>query len=527
MATLDEYRDSIDLIEKTLSEPELFTLPHLMMWKETAEEKISKLKATLNLNLQQQIDTAIVEKYESLIRQLRAELLKLRTYPIPEPWCSRTMRIGMTYIIQGNFIFFVHPRIKEDMRPLKLSERDLFPGGKERNEYDTRLNRLYKECEFVIEELRKKNTSGIEVKIECFKRKYEAIKEEVDLTFSELPLLYRDQQTVEYLVDKNKDDQLLKTISDTILRNIRHYYNNRIDIPSLAIDSNTDPICIAPPKQERNLPTASGIDKGATESLQLNTPGAVIVIKNTVIVTDKNGHSVSWYRAKDLSPLGYLQSSADAPVSLAHFKEMLYVCYSNELAQFKLSYEDSVFISGINRSSSIMIPQACCTASNNNSLFVGTLKPSLIRIKTNILSFDREYKLNPIRYQNTNRFIWLQDMKTVDNSVYCLFTGTPSPLQQFSVEGELIKSIITEEKVIGAHHFALYLNPVTKDIRIYITDLWDNSNKVFDLNGEIVEIFCEKGLGLCQVLRPTGIFVEPSGYITICDNKEDNCLQRL
>ena len=31
------------------------------------------------------------EKYESLIEQLRAEIFKLRTYPIPEPWCSEVM----------------------------------------------------------------------------------------------------------------------------------------------------------------------------------------------------------------------------------------------------------------------------------------------------------------------------------------------------------------------------------------------------------------------------------------------------
>ena len=37
-----EVRDSIDLIEKTLAEPHLYSLPHLIMWRNTAQEKIQK-----------------------------------------------------------------------------------------------------------------------------------------------------------------------------------------------------------------------------------------------------------------------------------------------------------------------------------------------------------------------------------------------------------------------------------------------------------------------------------------------------
>ena len=39
-----EVRDSIDLIEKTLAEPHLYSLPHLIMWRNTAQEKIQKIK---------------------------------------------------------------------------------------------------------------------------------------------------------------------------------------------------------------------------------------------------------------------------------------------------------------------------------------------------------------------------------------------------------------------------------------------------------------------------------------------------
>ena len=145
-----EVRDSIDLIEKTLAEPHLYSLPHLIMWRNTAQEKIQKLK-NFHLPIPQEIVTEKIEKYESLIIQLRAEILKLRTYPIPEPWGSHCMRVELTYLMKGEFIFFVHPGIEEDMRPLKLSDRDILPGGLTRQEYDSRMNRMKRESTTAIE----------------------------------------------------------------------------------------------------------------------------------------------------------------------------------------------------------------------------------------------------------------------------------------------------------------------------------------------------------------------------------------
>ena len=69
-----EVWDSIDLIEKTLAEPHLYSLPHLIMWRNTAQEKIQKIK-NFPLPIPQEIVTEKIEKYESLIKQLRAEIL--------------------------------------------------------------------------------------------------------------------------------------------------------------------------------------------------------------------------------------------------------------------------------------------------------------------------------------------------------------------------------------------------------------------------------------------------------------------
>ena len=523
-----EVRDSIDLIEKTLAEPHLYSLPHLIMWRNTAQEKIQKIK-NFPLPVPQKIVTEKIEKYESLIIKLRAEILKLRTYPIPEPWGSHCMRVELTHLMKGEFIFFVHPGIEEDMKPLKLSDRDILPGGLSRQEYDSRMNRMKRESTIKIEELEAKNFLFKAEKLKWFEDSFAEIEKDVNFAFTELPLLYRDRRSLEYLVDKNQDDELLQEIYDTLLRRIRHFYNNRINIPSVAMDCNNFPMFVAPPKAERNIPIASGVDRGATEGLQLVTPASVVVHRNTVFVADKYGHSISYYRDRDLEAIGsYHHTTADTPVSITVCEDSLYACYSNELVQFSLSWSDK-YVESNQFKTSIEIPQICCIASDYKSLFVGTLKPSLIRIDIYTLQMLNEYQLNPIRYHTykTNRYPWLQDMKATRGSIFCLFTGSPSPLQQFSHTGELRWSVLTEDEIVGAYHFNVFWNPVTDKWRIYITDFWNNAIKVFDKEGQFFETFSEKGFGLGQIIQPTGIFVEESGFITVCDMKEDNCLQRL
>ena len=70
-------------------------------------------------------------------------------------------------------------------------------------------------------------------------------------------------------------------------------------------------------------------------------------------------------------------------------------------------------------------------------------------------------------------------MKAGNYSIFCLFTGSPSPLQEFSSEGELIRSVLTEDKIVGAYHFNLFGNLVTREWRICITDFGGNAIEVF------------------------------------------------
>ena len=128
-------------------------------------------------------------------------------------------------------------------------------------------------------------------KLNWFEGSFREIGKEINFAFKELPLLYTDRRS---LVDQNQDDELLQEIYDTLLRRIRHFYNNIINIPSVNIDYYNEPMLVAQPKAEKNIPIASEVDRGATEGLQLVTPASVVVYNNIVFVADKNGHSISY-----------------------------------------------------------------------------------------------------------------------------------------------------------------------------------------------------------------------------------------
>ncbi|KAI6653446.1 hypothetical protein LOD99_3665 [Oopsacas minuta] len=399
----------------------------------------------------------------------------MRTYPIPEHWCSSCMKKGMTHLIEGEFIFYVHPEIEEDMKSMNPSKRDLLPGGITRQEYDMRLNRLNMEHAIARDELETRNADRKEEECKEMADWYATLEENVTFTFNELSFLYSDASSLKYLVTKNKEDKYLKEIYDIIQREIRHYYDSRIDIPSFAITIDNDPMRIALPKDERNIPVASGVDRGGEIAHQLYTPAGIIVFKSKVIVADRYGDTVSLYRANDLvATTSYHDPHLpDTLVSLTYFKQSVFVCYSNLLVQF--SREKSKEVSIMKYEHTISIPQACCTSSNSKNLYVGTLKPSLIRMQVDPLLIEQEYPLNPILHTKIpNRYPWLQHMKTINHCVICLFTGSLSPLQVFSLEGYLIRSILTEDQIVGAYNFELFYNPITKECRIYVCDFWDN-----------------------------------------------------
>ena len=82
----------------------------------------------------------------------------------------------MTHVIKGEFVFFVHEGIMNDMKPLNLTKRDGLPGGLTKEEYSTRLNRVNMETALAIAELETRNACEMERKVNWFNELYALIE---------------------------------------------------------------------------------------------------------------------------------------------------------------------------------------------------------------------------------------------------------------------------------------------------------------------------------------------------------------
>ena len=127
--------------------------------------------------------------------------------------CSYLLRQGGN-LIKGEFIFFVHPGI-EEMSPLNLSERGILPGG------FTTSSKYYSKLVCLKSSLERINMicypklNGLKIRLQ---------KQLLIPRASSLILL--GNRPLEYLFNKNKDDELLKEIYDILLRHFHHYCNN-------------------------------------------------------------------------------------------------------------------------------------------------------------------------------------------------------------------------------------------------------------------------------------------------------------
>ncbi|KAI6653770.1 hypothetical protein LOD99_3274 [Oopsacas minuta] len=117
-----------------------------------------------------------------------------------------------------------------------------------RKEYDTRLNRLDLEYAIAWDKLETMGADDIKSKCNEMEHCYAIVEGIVTFTFVGLFMLHKDSRSLKYLVNKNKEDKLLKEVHNGVFKEIRHYYDNKIDIPSFTLDIYGNAIKVAPPK---------------------------------------------------------------------------------------------------------------------------------------------------------------------------------------------------------------------------------------------------------------------------------------
>ena len=112
------------------------------------------------------------------------------------------------------------------------------------------------------------------------------------------------------------------------------------------------------------------------------------------------------------------------------------------------------------------------------------------------------------------------DIKIIDDIMYILFANASYPLQSFSMNGALIKPIISEDRIQESYFFC-----VDSKRNFLLTDRTSHQIKIFNREGVCLGNVGQKGLQKGQLRKPMGIAVNRANRIIVCDLKADNLLQ--
>ncbi|WP_411025073.1 hypothetical protein, partial [Salmonella sp. s54836] len=109
-----------------------------------------------------------------------------------------------------------------------------------------------------------------------------------------------------------------------------------------------------------------------------------------------------------------------------------------------------------------------------------------------------------------------RDITVLHTELIILFSNTDYPLQSFTREGILLRTILNKQQV----NFALYF---TMDINnnYIISDNQDNNIKIFNRIGKLIANIGNKG----QIKNPHGISLDLNNKLIICDEKNKYKLQ--
>ena len=118
--------------------------------------------------------------------------------------------------------------------------------------------------------------------------------------------------------------------------------------------------------------------------------------------------------------------------------------------------------------------------------------------------------------QNTTE---IHDLKTLKDEIYVLFTNSPYPLQSFSRDGNLIKTIISQDIVNKIQYFC-----IDTQNNFIISDAHADKILVASPDGEILVTLCtysDDGVDSTDIIDPRGVAMMENGHIVfVCGGKK-------
>ena len=262
----------------------------------------------------------------------------------------------------------------------------------------------------------------------------------------------------------------------------------------------------------RQIPVWTGVSKGEGRN-EISTPSGLVTDRDNgeVFVCDFSGNSIQVFDKDGNYQRSVTHQGMIHPLSITITPQHLFVsCLEIPYHILKLDK-----LSGNVMTSVATGDLISCITADTNTLYGGVYRTSqILHLSLEDMSTMKMTSLNsPYIQQDTE----LSDLKVTPSLFVVLFLSN-NPIQTFSKEGNLVRTIGSEE--LRPHFLCL-----DRHYNILVSDFAAHNLKVFSSEGHLIATIGHEGTGPGEFYQPQGIDVDKDGRIVIVDNKDTHMLQ--
>ena len=159
---------------------------------------------------------------------------------------------------------------------------------------------------------------------------------------------------------------------------------------------------------------------------------------------------------------------------------------------------------------------------SNPCLYLGVAERLVINVYSLELDQIKSLQLKTTEESKHRKHTRMQHLYILHEELYILFTNTNHPLQAYSLEGEVLRCIISESLLKEGRRFSF-----DSHLNIFITDREAHQLKIFSNEGILLHRIGQEGTALGRFMYPCGLAVDENGSVYVTDGKDSALMQKF
>ena len=248
-----------------------------------------------------------------------------------------------------------------------------------------------------------------------------------------------------------------------------------------------------------------------TVSGQIHIPRQLVIDDTTqnIFVADSWAERIQVFNAEGNHL--YEISTPPKPIGIALIDKFIFVSADNKLL-LKIDKTSNKSIKSVGTKNDVYGIES----NNNSDIYVCETFNQSIVVFDKYLKFQKRIKLNSTQVNSSSRtFTDAYSMKLHESNMYVMFGLLSSPppfhLQIFTLEGELVRCLITQSEMHYSYFFC-----IDQLGNIIVADWLGNQIKIFSKEGEVLHIITSDMLpGDQEFISPFGVAIDQQNRIIV------------